>query len=596
MSRRVAGVLRALCALTLLVCTAGTTPVAQAQGSKPAIALLIANWTYPGDVALTSPQNDAVIIRDALESAGFATEIAPNLPTRADMLAALNAFAAKAAHADKAVVYFAGHGLETGGRYWLLPTRARLTSDTDIARSSASLDDLVAAVANASRLRVVIIDACRNNRFAANWRQAEAQAADRRVVLRTVVETNDALVAYSAKLGTAALDRVTASDTNSPFAVALAEGLGEPGVEASELFKSVSAKVKSATGGTQEPVAFGAGAPAGAAAYFRDPTLDTVRAGNERFAWAKASQENSVDSYAVYLRDHANGANSVEAQVRMARHLINAAKSPPAMTSTLTVDGVEALAQAFKQAAGGKSLHVLLKPGSYNTPEFGYSVPSDAGDIMIEGMGAAPAATTIATSLGGYFSRQRTWLKNLTFEGMLAIGDNELYTDNVVIKGQYAKFQSSRQGRFALVGGAIFADDYSDALHLSGTTIGVVSGVFVRVAHGGLAWVGDGSRLTVLDRSDLSTTNEEIVRVSDSATAVFRGNRIAVPYIDDKEPRLTRSQRLLARIGVAPRPLPAEKSNVVFDGNIIRLPRSREAAFFGRHPASMRTHNTLEAY
>lgn len=595
MRTRVAHVLRALCALALLAWTAGPAPVAQAQGSKPAIALLIANWTYPGEAALSTPEHDATTIRDALESAGFATEVAPNLQTRADMLAALNAFAAKAEHAEKAVVYFAGHGLETGDRYWLLPTRARLTSDTDIARSSTSLDDLVAAVAHASRLRVVIIDACRNNRFDPNWHQAEAQAADRRVVLRTIVETNDALIAYSAKLGTPALDRVNGG-TNSPFATALAESLAEPGVEVSELFKSVSAKVRLATGGVQEPVAFGSGAPAGARAYFREPTLDTVNADGERFAWEQASQADTADSYAMYLRDHARGANAVEAQVRMARHLIDTAKSPPSMALTLTIDGTEALGEGFKQAAGGKSLHILLKPGNY-APEFGYSIPSDAGDILIEGAGPTPAATTIAGYLSyGYSTHHRLWLKDLTFQGTLAIGrEDELYTNNVVIRGQYAQFQSFGRGRFALVGGAILADDYSGVLQLSGTTIGAVSGLQIRTVHSELAQVQDGSRLTVLDNSDFSTTVEDIVGVSESATAIFRGNRIRVPYVGDKEPRLTRDQRLLARLGVQPQPQ-AEKPNVTFEDNVIRLPRSRADAFLTKYPPSMRTKNTIETY
>jgi uncharacterized caspase-like protein len=188
-----------------------------------------------------------------LTAIGFTT-VALNLDMPRDKIAdALKTFAVEADHADWAVVYYAGHGIEYGGINYLVPTDARLASDRDIALEALALDQVLLAVEGASKLRLVVLDACRENPFTKTMRRATASRAIGRGLAR--VEPDGAtLVVYAARDGQVALD---GEGVNSPFAISFMKHIETPGIEINLLFRKVRDDVLVATNRRQEPYIYG---------------------------------------------------------------------------------------------------------------------------------------------------------------------------------------------------------------------------------------------------------------------------------------------------------------------------------------------------
>ena len=124
------------------------------------------NSTYQNAPLLPNPANDAAAIAATLKAAGFHVANSRLDLAATDMKRALRDFADQARDADIALVYYAGHGIEIDGTNYLIPTDARLERDTDIYDEAFSLDRVLLAIEPAKQLRVVIVDACRNNPFA----------------------------------------------------------------------------------------------------------------------------------------------------------------------------------------------------------------------------------------------------------------------------------------------------------------------------------------------------------------------------------------------------------------------------------------------
>ena len=183
------------------------------------VALVIGNSSYSTVGKLPNAKSDAEKIAESLRRIGFSTVTVNFDLSREKITEALRAFAAQADRADWAVVYYAGHGIEFGGANYLVPIDARLVSDRDISFEAVALDQVLLAVEGAQKLRLVILDACRDNPFASNMRRTIANRSVGRGLAR--VEPDGAtLVAYAAKDGQVAQD---GDGGNSPFASALAK-------------------------------------------------------------------------------------------------------------------------------------------------------------------------------------------------------------------------------------------------------------------------------------------------------------------------------------------------------------------------------------
>jgi tetratricopeptide (TPR) repeat protein len=129
------------------------------------VALIVGNGAYKNVTPLDNPPRDARLIADTLRGLGFTTvTLAPDL-TRDKFFAALHAFGTEAEKADWAVVYYAGHGMEIGGVNYLIPVDAKLAADRDAETQAVALEQVIAAVSGARKLRLVLLDACRDNPF-----------------------------------------------------------------------------------------------------------------------------------------------------------------------------------------------------------------------------------------------------------------------------------------------------------------------------------------------------------------------------------------------------------------------------------------------
>ena len=216
------------------------------------VALVIGNGSYAHAPSLANPLNDARDIGEALDRLDFKVTRIENAGY-SGLRHGLQQFALAASASEVAVVFYAGHGIEVDRRNFLVPVDAELLSDADVDFEAVPLDLLSRAVERASGLRLIILDACRDNPFVAAMQRAGATRSIGRGLAR-VEPSGETLVAYAAKEGTVAAD---GEGRNSPYTSALLAHLEEPGLEVGLMFRKVRDAVVASTGGRQEPFVYG---------------------------------------------------------------------------------------------------------------------------------------------------------------------------------------------------------------------------------------------------------------------------------------------------------------------------------------------------
>jgi uncharacterized caspase-like protein len=217
------------------------------------IALVIGNGAYRNAHPLANPPRDAALIAGALKDLGFQSVTLANDLTRDKFFDTLHAFAAEAEKADWAVVYYAGHGFEIGGVNYLVPVDAKLAVDKDAETEAVALEQVIGAVGGARGLRLVLLDACRDNPFAAGMKHTiELKLVDKG--FSNIEPSAGFMVVYAAKHGETALDGAGA---DSPFALAVAHDIKDAHVEVRKLFDIVRDDVWTATKHMQQPFTYG---------------------------------------------------------------------------------------------------------------------------------------------------------------------------------------------------------------------------------------------------------------------------------------------------------------------------------------------------
>jgi len=229
----------------------------QTPGSAPTgrrVALVIGNGAYKNVHALPNPPRDSKLIASVLRDVGFQTVISVSDLTRDKFFDALKAFAEEAEKADWAVVYYAGHGFEIGGVNYLVPVDAKLAADKDAETQAVALEQVIAAVGAARKMRLVVLDACRDNPFAPTMqRTLSLKLVDKG--FSNIEPGAGFMVVYAAKHGETAMDGDGAA--NSPFATALAREIKQPRIEIRKLFDIVRDDVWAATRHEQQPFSYG---------------------------------------------------------------------------------------------------------------------------------------------------------------------------------------------------------------------------------------------------------------------------------------------------------------------------------------------------
>ncbi|MDA9506083.1 caspase (peptidase) [Bradyrhizobium sp. CCBAU 11386] len=218
------------------------------------VALVIGNSAYKNVAKLANPANDAALVGGMFRKAGFDTVDVKLDLNVVDTRKALRDFGGKAREADVAVIYYAGHGIELDGTNYLIPTDAALETDTDVLDEAFPLDRVLFAIEPAKQLRLVILDACRDNPFAKTMKRTIASRAIGRGLAKVEPTSPNTMVAFAAKAGSTASD---GDAKNSPFATALVERLPMPGLDLRKAFGFVRDDVLKTTGYKQEPYVYG---------------------------------------------------------------------------------------------------------------------------------------------------------------------------------------------------------------------------------------------------------------------------------------------------------------------------------------------------
>ena len=262
---------RAALARFALSATAGVAlVVAVVPGTQAAaerrVALVIGNGAYQSVPTLDNPLTDSKAMAAALKRIGF--EVVEGYDLKLDgMRSLVGEYAAKLDGAKVAFVYYAGHGVAVAGENYLLPTDTVLKNEADLDFRTMNINLVLRQMQREDRVNVVVLDACRDNPFAAAMKRAGAARSIGRGLARIEPEGSQ-LVAFAAKAGQTALDG-TGGQGNSPFVASLVRHLAVPGTEIRKLFGLVRDDVLARTGRAQEPAIYGS--LGGADYYFLPP-------------------------------------------------------------------------------------------------------------------------------------------------------------------------------------------------------------------------------------------------------------------------------------------------------------------------------------
>jgi TPR repeat protein len=209
------------------------------------VALVIGVSKYDRVPSLANPARDARLVQQTLEKLGFKVKVL-NDPGRLQLIEGLGDFEAAAQGAEAAVIYYAGHGAMIDGVNYLLPKDAIINSKTALTSSSLESASLGKSLSGAKSVRLIILDACRNNPTATrslggNTRGLARETGPTSVQVVTLMAAGPGEVAQDGAGG------------NSPFAIALTQGMTRPGITVGELPSYVQAEVGRLTEGEQTP-------------------------------------------------------------------------------------------------------------------------------------------------------------------------------------------------------------------------------------------------------------------------------------------------------------------------------------------------------
>jgi len=218
------------------------------------VALVIGVSEYQQAPRLPNPARDAEAMTNLFKRAGFDIVQSRRDLGIVDLRRAIREFSETSRDADISVVYYAGHGIEVDGVNYLVRADARLVSDFDVEDETISLDRVLKALDPVRRLRLVILDACRDNPFTKTMKRTVASRAVGHGLAKVEPAMSDTLVAYAAKAGAVAAD---GDGQNSPFTVALLKHITEPGLDLRIAFGRVRDDVLKSTGNRQEPFVYG---------------------------------------------------------------------------------------------------------------------------------------------------------------------------------------------------------------------------------------------------------------------------------------------------------------------------------------------------
>lgn len=270
------------------------------------VALVIGNATYQNTPALANSVNDAEDMAAALKRVGFTVDFERNL-TKRGMETAIARFARLAQGADAALFFYAGHGMQHRGSNYLMPVDARLEDEFNLNFELTRLDDILFGLERASGVKILVLDACRNNPLLERFTRTTTSTNRDLVATRGLAKIDAArgmVVAYSTQANQVAVD---GTGRNSPFTTALVKQIEEPGLEVGTLFRRVAIEVNRVTKGRQLPEL-----SVSLVGEFYLNTRDT-----DVQAWAKVRETADPTKLKEFVANYPTSALSIDARKRL---------------------------------------------------------------------------------------------------------------------------------------------------------------------------------------------------------------------------------------------------------------------------------------
>ncbi|RUU12796.1 hypothetical protein EOD23_06420 [Mesorhizobium sp. USDA-HM6] len=362
---------------------------AAAPEAAKRVALVIGNSKYVNAVPLPNPANDAQLIASTLRNAGFDVIEGVDQDNQG-MHSLISRFTEESYNADLAVIFYAGHGMQVDGKNYLIPVDAELTSPAYLKTRTVQIDEFMAALPPDPAVGVIILDACRDNPLARTLAASLPKSRSLGAGLAPVeakadgVGTGGVLIAYATDPGAIAFD---GNGVDSPYSLALAKHLTEPGVEIQSALTRVRGEVTEATQGRQRPwhnASLGRevflGRPAAEAATVAAPVADATKTTAapapapvaseppswevEQRLWDEASKKNAIPFYEAYLEQFPNGRFATVAKLN-----IDQLKDPKAnkQVAALDTNSADANAGSAVRTSVGITDEMRQTPGTEQT-------------------------------------------------------------------------------------------------------------------------------------------------------------------------------------------------------------------------------------
>jgi hypothetical protein len=295
------------------------------------VALVIGNGSYQNASKLPNPTRDAHAVAELLGKAGFEIVQERNDLGNLDFKRALRDFSDMVQDSDIAVVFYAGHAIQIGDENYIIPVDAKLIREYDAQDEAVSLQRIVDAIEPAKRLRLVILDSCRDNPFIARMQR---RVATRQIVSRGLARVEptwvDTLVAFAAKAGSTAVD---GDGDHSPFTSAILKHIAEPGLDIRLAFGRIRDDVLKSTNNEQEPFVYGTlgGSNTSLVPAPAVPKLEALA--DLKGDYELVERINTVKAWEVFLGAHKSG---YYVDLARERHRLLAALPAPSEPANLT--------------------------------------------------------------------------------------------------------------------------------------------------------------------------------------------------------------------------------------------------------------------
>ncbi len=209
------------------------------------LALIIGNSAYEHGGVLKNPVNDAYAMKLALLDIGFEVSEYYNLD-QGDMKKAIDDFGIKLRSFDVGLFFYAGHGIQANGYNYLIPVDANLMSERHVEYDCVQADRVLANLdASNAKVKVVILDACRNNPFERSWTRSASGKG-----LAFMNAPKGTLIAYATAPGSTASD---GEGMNGLYTEALLKYIKKEDITVLQVFQNVRNLVSQSTGNRQIP-------------------------------------------------------------------------------------------------------------------------------------------------------------------------------------------------------------------------------------------------------------------------------------------------------------------------------------------------------